>query len=230
MAPSSPKAAHTRQKLVNASAKLFAIHGYEKTTLRSIAAESGMSLGSAYYYFESKEQLAGELYRATREAHRNLAWPRLLVGNTLEGNIRAVMDTALDALEPFQGFGPAFLRAAFSGGAGPEAADADVAAVNRAKEFGLWRQAVTTARPQPPLAIRNDLPELLWLVQRGILLFWAYDASPGRERTRRLVRNAAPLLARLSVLSRLPVVRAILDDVIGLVRSAADGDRTPYRR
>lgn len=230
MPKQTAKGAETRRNLLNASLRLFARDGFQKTTMRAIARESGLSLGSAYHYFGSKDELAHELFRTLLDEHRARTWPRLVVGNNLELNIRSVMDSALDVLEPFHEFGPAFIRTVFSGGTAADgdatpsgdardSPDAALTAVHRAREFAVWRQAVATARPQPPAAIRQDLPELLWLAQRGTLLFWAYDSSPGRTRTRRLIRNAAPLLARLAVLSRLPVVRAILDDVISLVRS-----------
>ncbi|GER22801.1 TetR family transcriptional regulator [Zafaria cholistanensis] len=206
------KAAGTRQSVLSASLRLFAKDGFQKTTMRAIAAESGQSLGSTYYYFASKEELAGELYRSLRQKHCARAWPKLAAGNNLEAHVRAVLDTVLEVLEPFHDFGPAFVRAALTGAEGPPEPGRDLA---------LWRQAVETARPQPPLSLRQDLPELLWLLERGVVLFWAHDPSPGQRRSRRLIAHAAPLVARLVVLSRLPVVRTIFDDLIGLVRAAA---------
>jgi AcrR family transcriptional regulator len=214
MAMQTAKGAGTRQSVLNASMRLFAKDGFQKTTMRAIAAESGHSLGNAYYYFGSKEELAGELYRSLRQEHRTRAWPKLAAGNNLETHIRSVLDTVLDVLEPFHDFGPAFIRAGLTGTEDPQDPD-------RGRELALWRQAVETARPQPPLSMRQDLPELLGLLERGVVLFWAHDPSPGHRRSRRLITNAAPVVARLVVLSRLPVVRTIFDDLIGLVRATA---------
>ena len=212
MTQQTAKGAESRQKLLNAAMKLFAQNGFQGTTMRAIAEESGLSLGNSYYYFESKDQLVGELFRLLQDQQRALAWPRLKEGNNLETNVRLTLETTLEVLTPYRGFGPAFIRAAFAGG------DQASGNVNKAKEFGLWRQAVATCRPQPPLAIRQDLPQLLWLIQRGIILFWAYDGTKDDRRTLRLIGNAAPVIARLAVLSRLPVVRTILDDIISVIR------------
>ncbi|MEK8228152.1 hypothetical protein NKG05_21855 [Oerskovia sp. M15] len=38
-----------------------------------------------------------------------------------------------------------------------------------------------------PAALRAQLPELLWLLQLGVTLFWVQDPSSGSVRTRRLV-------------------------------------------
>lgn len=214
MAQQTAKGAETRQLLLNTALKLFAEEGFAGTTMRAIARESGLSLGNTYYYFESKDAIVHELYRDLVERHRTACRPLLLPGNNLETNVRLALEKSLEILSPFHEFGPAFIRTAFSGAPG------DLADANRALEFGLWRQVVDTSRPLPPLAIRQDLPQLLWLAQRGILLFWAYDSSADTKRSQRLVKNVAPVIARLTVLSRMPVVRTILDDVLSLVRTA----------
>ncbi len=208
------KSAQTRQLLLDTAMELFAAKGFAGTTMRAIAAESGLSLGNAYYYFDSKDAIVHEFFRELVEKHRNVSWPLLVPGNNLETNLRIALESALETLAPFHEFGPAFIRTAFAG------THSDLSDVHRALEFGLWRQVVSVSSPLPPLAIRKDLPELLWLIQRGIFLFWAYDRSPGASRSRRLIKNVAPVIARLVVLSRMPVVRSILDDVLSLVRTA----------
>ncbi|RYI99299.1 MAG: hypothetical protein EON52_26195 [Actinomycetales bacterium] len=68
-------------------------------------------------------------------------------------------------------------------------------------------------------ALREELPELMWLLQMGVVLFWVHDTSPDQRRTRQLVDHAVPLVDRLLRLTRVPVVRGVVDDVVGLVRS-----------
>lgn len=214
MTQQTAKGAETRRLLLNTALRLFAKEGFAGTTMRAIARESGVSLGNTYYYFESKDAIVHELFRNLVEQHRSASWPLLVPGNNLETNVRLSLEKSLEILSPFQEFGPAFIRTAFSG------AQDELAETRRSLELELWRQVVATARPLPPLAIRQDLPQLLWLVQRGVFLFWAYDSSVDAKRSRRLVKNVAPVIARLVVLSRMPVVRSILDDVISLVRPA----------
>ena len=215
MSKPTTKSTHTRQLLLDTAMGLFATKGFAGTTMRSIASESGLSLGNAYYYFESKDAIAHELFRQLLEKHRSATWPLLVPGNNLETNLRIALDNALKIMTPFHEFGPAFIRTAFAG------SRAELGNEQRALELGLWRQVVAASRPLPPMAIRTDLPQLLWLIQRGIFLFWVYDASPGVARSHRLIKNVAPVIARLVVLSRMPVVRSILDDVISLVRTAS---------
>lgn len=214
VAQQTAKGAETRQLLLNTALRLFAEDGFSGTTMRAIARESGLSLGNAYYYFDSKDEIVHELYRGLAEKHRTATWPLLVEGNNLETNVRLALEKNLEILAPFHEFGPSFIRTAFSG---PQGEPGDI---HRSQELGLWRQVVAASRPLPPLAIRQDLPQLLWLIQRGVFLFWAHDSSPGAKRSFRLVKNVAPVVARLTVLSRMPVVRTILDDVLSLVRTA----------
>lgn len=205
------KSEQTRRLLIDTALHLFTVQGYEKTTMRAIALEANVSVGNAYYYFRSKDDLIHELYRSLQDEHRSVALPLIREGQNLGENLKVILSTGLTTLEPYHGFGVHFLRDAM---APNRRADA---AVGRGKSIALFRQAVATARPQPPLAIRDDLPELLWLVYMGITLFWVYDNSPGQRRSHRLAANLAPLVAKLVILSRLPVVRNIVEDVVHLL-------------
>ena len=53
-APSS-KSEQTRALILETAMRLFQERGYDKTTMRAIAKEAGVSVGNAYYYFEGKE-------------------------------------------------------------------------------------------------------------------------------------------------------------------------------
>lgn len=62
------KAQATRIRILDAALEMFRRQGFELTTMRGIAAEAGVSLGSAYYYFESKEDLVMAFYERAIEA------------------------------------------------------------------------------------------------------------------------------------------------------------------
>lgn len=48
---------NTRQKILDAAEKLFARHGFESTSVRSIIASAGVNLAAIHYHFKSKEGL-----------------------------------------------------------------------------------------------------------------------------------------------------------------------------
>ncbi len=61
---SLPNPTHARQQIVSASHRLFLEQGYHGTTMRQIAKESGMALGSLYNYFPGKEDLFAAVFEA----------------------------------------------------------------------------------------------------------------------------------------------------------------------
>lgn len=55
----------SRARLLDAALALFSRHGYDRTTVRMIATEAGVSTGLLYNYFGSKEELLLALFEAT---------------------------------------------------------------------------------------------------------------------------------------------------------------------
>lgn len=51
------KASITKNKIINAAAKLFSEKGYEETTLQDIMLLSGLSKGAIYHHFKSKQEI-----------------------------------------------------------------------------------------------------------------------------------------------------------------------------
>jgi AcrR family transcriptional regulator len=53
------KAARTRQRILEVSARQFAAHGYGGASLRRIADAAGLQVGSLYFHFHTKDELVG---------------------------------------------------------------------------------------------------------------------------------------------------------------------------
>ncbi len=56
-----------RETFAEAAMRLIARHGLEGVTMRAVAAESGLSYGSLFHYFDSKEQLLMHAVRTSLE-------------------------------------------------------------------------------------------------------------------------------------------------------------------
>lgn len=78
----------TRERILDASERLFMAHGYEGTSMRMITGDAEVNLAAVNYHFGSKEALLREVFR------RRLTW---LNSQRLE---------ALDRLEAEAGGGP----------------------------------------------------------------------------------------------------------------------------
>jgi AcrR family transcriptional regulator len=71
--PKSSRGEATRQLILTTALRMFREQGYEKTTMRAVAAAAGVSVGNAYYYFASKEHLVQAFYDRTQAEHRAAA-------------------------------------------------------------------------------------------------------------------------------------------------------------
>jgi len=212
------KSEQTRQLVADVALRMFREIGFAKTTMRAIAAEAGISVGNAYYYFASKDDLVQELYLQVQAEHAARAAEALKDAGDLTGRLKATLHTGLDAMTPYHRFGGDFIATAIrpTSPVNPFAAGSTAA---REASLAIFRTAVEAAKPQAPKKLRSDLPELLWLCYMAVTLFWVYDTSEGQQRTRRLVDDAVPLITRGLSLARIPGVGRMLDDFLSLSRS-----------
>lgn len=213
---SETKAARTRSAIIDAALKLFREKGYDATTMRAIATEAGVSVGNAYYYFDSKEQLIQGFYDRAQLEHEVAARPVLDSERDLATRIAGVIEAWLVTMEPYRPFAGKFFKNAaeptsplspFSSESGPA----------RATAIALWREVVEGSDARVPRRLRTDLPEMLWLYFMGIVLLWVHDPTGGATATRRVVTRTAPLVVRAISIARLPVMRTMIDDIVVLM-------------
>ncbi|MHB1680979.1 MAG: TetR/AcrR family transcriptional regulator [bacterium] len=65
MKTNEERSALTREKILKKAMRLFVVKGYHNTSIRDIAKESKISTGAIYHHFESKEEIAVELFDRT---------------------------------------------------------------------------------------------------------------------------------------------------------------------
>jgi AcrR family transcriptional regulator len=214
-APEEPRGEQTRRLIVDTAVRLFQQNGYDKTTMRAIAQEAGLSVGNAYYYFPSKDHLVQEFYRRIQDEHVAAAAPALATRTEFAERLHAVLAAAIEVMSPYHAFAGRFIKVAADPGSSLSPFSAESAPAREVSQ-SIFRQLVagTTTKIDPELAA--DLPELLWLVQLGVTLYWVHDRSPGQAKTRVLVDRAVPLIDRLVSLSRLRVMRPVTREALAL--------------
>jgi AcrR family transcriptional regulator len=208
----------TKALVRSTALRLFRERGYAATTMRAIAQEAGVATGNAYYHFASKDHLVQELYHDVTRDQAKRSKVVLAQGGDLTARLRGVLLAGVEAFAEYHAFGGEFITVAIRPGSAASPFSEDSGEV-RALSQGIFRELVEGASPAVPTVLRDDLPELLWLAQLGVTLFWVYDGSEGQRRTRTLIEGIAPLIGRLVRLSRLPVLRGAADDVLALVRA-----------
>lgn len=211
------KSEQTKQLVIDTALSMFRAQGYAKTTMRGIATTAGISLGSAYYYFESKDDLVQELYAQVQLDHRALALAVIADEPNFARRLALVVDAGITVMQPFHSFGGAFIQTAIS----PSSATnpfSEASADSKQDSIELFRETLNGSSLRLPASLRADLPELLWLGYLALVYFWVGDRSEAQTRTRNLAAGAAPLIARTIGLAKLPIARKLVEDALSLLR------------
>lgn len=211
------KGEQTRARIVDAALSLFEERGYAGTTMRAVAQEAGVSVGNAYHYFASKDQLVQGFYDRVQATHAAESARRLDGVEGLAARFAACEEAFLDVAERYHPFAGKFFAVAAEP-TSPLSPFSEESAPAREASVAILRSVVDGAGAKADARLLRELPELLWLAHMGVVLHWVHDASEGQRRTRTLVRRAAPLLERLVTLSRLRPLRPVVHEVLDLVR------------
>jgi AcrR family transcriptional regulator len=201
------KSEETRARILKAALTVFRERGFERATMREIAAEAEVAVGAAYYYFESKEAIVMAFYeRAQQEMKLDLE-AMLDRSRTLELRLRGIIT------EKFNYFGPdRKLLGALSAHVDPQHPlspfSRETAAV-REEDISFFQRAVAESKVKLPPGIRPYLARLLWLYQMGLMLFWVYDRSEGQAKTQFLFDKTLKMLLVVLRLAGIPLLRPL---------------------
>jgi len=207
------KSEQTRALILETAMRLFQERGYDKTTMRAIAKEAGVSVGNAYYYFEGKEHLIQGFYDRIATEHQVAVREVLARETDLEARLAGVLRTWLDIATPYHEFAVQFFKNAADPDSplSPFSPESEHA---RAEAISVHREVLAGAtKTKVPDELRDVLPELMWLSQMGLVLYWIFDRTEGRERSYRLAERGARLTARGVSLARFRVLRPLVREV-----------------
>lgn len=211
------KSEQTRASIVQTALRLFRENGYEATTMRAIAREAGVSVGNAYYYFGSKEELIQAYYDELQDEHNAACRAVLDREREFAPRLLGVLKARIDTMVPYHAFAGKFFKFAaeptsplnpFSAESGPA----------RAAAVAIYRELVDGSGLKIEDEFRQELPELLWLYSMGIVLYWVHDDSPGCRKTYLLVDRTVPLVDRMVSMSRLPGFRSVTRELVNIIR------------
>lgn len=215
------KSERTREQIVAAALRLFREQGYQGTTMRAVAASAGVSVGNAYYYFSSKEELVQGFYDQLVAEQAAGCTKTFATSTDFAERLRGALLAWLAAAAPYHEFaGQFFATAARPDNPLSPFSQASRPAKNAA--ITLFRQLIDGSSAKVGADLAAALPELLWLYQLGVVLYWVHDTSPDTGRTRALVEHTVPMVARLVRLSRLPVIRPLSRQTAELVTLLRD--------
>lgn len=179
----------TRERILEAAARLLARDGWEQATTRAIAAAASIASGTLFNYFPSKEAIAAELVATELEKAREEFTSRHRGDESIEEEVFAFIWTGFRHLAGYRrALGPA-LAAIFNPlGQGLGAREGEPLRVRQLEEVTRILAAHGFADPPPVLL------ELYWTLYLGTLGRWLADESPHQEETLTFLDRALGLL------------------------------------
>jgi AcrR family transcriptional regulator len=205
--PTVPKSEATRARILESALATFRERGFEKSTMREIAAAAGVALGAAYYYFDSKDAIVMAFYQRAQQEMTPSLDAILAEAKTFEARLRGLITYKFKYFSANRALLGAL--SAHVDPAHPLSPFSQETAAIREQDTALFARAVEDSRVKLPSNIRPYLPRLLWLYQMGLLLFWVYDHSPKQARTQILFDKTLKMMLVTLRLAGLPFMRPI---------------------
>jgi len=201
------KSDETRGRILEAALSVFRAHGFEKATMREIAAEAGVAVGAAYYYFDSKEALVMAFYeRSQREMQAEIV-AALDHAKTLDARLRAIISRKFSYFAPNRR-----LLSALTAHTDPEHPlspfSKETAAI-REEDIAAFERAVSESGVKLPPSVAPYLARLLWMYQMGLILFWVYDKSESQTKTMALYEKTLKMLIVTLKIAGIPLLRPL---------------------
>lgn len=211
------KSEETRQRILTAAIDLFRSRGFAGASMREIAACAGVATGAAYYYFDSKDAIVLAFYEHAAGELEPLLEEALAGAKSLEDRVRALLEVKLKYFEPNRALLGAL--AAHTDPAHPLSPFSPQTREIRERDMKFFERALEDSRVRISPDLQGVLPQVLWMYQMGLILFWIYDRSPNQKRTLSLVDQSVGVVVGLIKLSGLPLLRPVRRRVVTLLET-----------
>src|SRR5918912_1476330 len=173
-----------RERIVRAALGLFQTKGFDATTTKAIARKARVAEGTVFNYFKSKDDIAlhffeQEVDQAMAAVREN---PRLRKA-PLEEKLFTLVHSQLEYLAHHERFiGAALIHALRP--ASPLGPFSHRAQELRHRYLGFVEELIAESAPKRQRgALTPFAPELFWIYYLGVLLYWLYDTSEGKQNT-----------------------------------------------
>jgi len=190
--------------------------------MRDIAAQAGVALGAAYYYFDSKDAIVMGFYERAQEQMAPLVEESLAKTKGLHDRLRAIIRVKLEYFADDRK-----LMGALSAHIDPQHALSPFSKETRSireRDIRFFSRALEEGKVRIPEDLKVRLPRVLWLYQMGLILFWVYDSSPKQKRTLKLFEKSLDMVVTLIKLSGFPLLRPVRKLALGLLEIAYGED------
>ena len=196
----------TRLHLYQIGLEMIEEVGFEKATLRKMAARAEVSPGLFYKYFPNKGALVLELHESLTTSLEN-TWETIDDGSWTQ-RAYETLKMSLESLKPHRKSLQSLIPVLVGGGG--QGVFSEETKVTRLRVESLFYRSISESKNPPPQNIQIPISRLIYYCHLAVLLFWLLDQSDGQKATESLIKKIQGLLMPLSLLMKLPGARKTL--------------------
>jgi AcrR family transcriptional regulator len=210
------KAVRTKGQILQEALRLFQAQGFERTTMRDVAKASGMSVGSTYYYFLTKEALIHEFYVESCHEFTERASASMASERKLEKRLSKVLHERMAQLKTYRTFLPSLVKAGIDPSSELSPFSASTKSI-RDEAIAIFVEIVNGSDVRLPSRLKAHLPYLLWLYHLGIIMYWCFDSSANQQKSARLLDGSIKIISSGLKIAGLPLMGTLLKPILDLV-------------
>jgi AcrR family transcriptional regulator len=179
-----------RALILDTALRCFRDKGFDETTMRDIAREGGISVGSAYHYFPSKAAIVVAYYDLQQARHEELALARLEDEPDLRARLGIAFQTKIEAVRKDRELLIAISRS-LADPSDPLSAFSEESREVRERAIAVFRAAVDV--PAVREENREMLAAALWAAHLVALAYLVRDTSRAQRKTKKLIDDLLDL-------------------------------------
>jgi AcrR family transcriptional regulator len=194
---------NTKALLYQTALGLFREKGLESTTMREIAKAAGMSLGSTYHYFPSKEAIVAEYYQEIQTAHRERVLQGLPKTKNLRERLALAYHSHLELIRQDRLVLGGVLK--FVGEPNHPLSVLGKGTAEIQKQ--ILETYCLVLEGHLPKDLMELAPQFLWTLHMGFILYFIYDDSPKQAKTKKLIDDTLELVTQFFALNSNPMLQ-----------------------
>ncbi len=209
--------AKTKDKIKKTARKLFLEKGFEATTMRDIAKEASVALGSAYYYFKGKDEIILEFYLEKQDQVEKKAQDIINQNHRFQNALVKIFFLQYDVLADSKSFLHVLVRSAIDPKNPLSPLNKNTSEI-RKKNLDIFTNLIEKANLKLKPELKAQLPYLLWSLQMFLIYIWINDASENAKNSKTLSKTFSTLVANLIKISKIPFASKIVNNVLKISR------------
>jgi len=213
----SQKALATKRHLLETALTLFKSKGYEKTTMRDIAKAARVSLGSAYYYFKSKEEIVLTFYQFSLEKTLEYGDQIFKSNEPIEKKLNQFFEKKFDELKPLRKILKVIVVSSFDAD-NPMSPFSIQNKNKRTAVIKLFNEAIGRENLKVDSNLKPILGSLIWHIQMGLLCYWVFDNSENQINSQKLTQKTLKLFIKFMGFSSMPFINGFNQTFIDIFK------------